>query len=368
MNSFQFEPDVEIRCRDFAVGCIGAGFIMADVHLAAYADAGFKVAAIASRTPQKARDTAERWKIPTVHDTPEQLISDTSVDVIDIAYPPHLQPDLIRQAVRQPHIKAILAQKPITTSYAEALEIVRLCESEGKLLSVNQNMRYDQSMRVLKQILDRDLLGEPVFAEIDMHAIPHWQPFLDDYDRLTLLNMSVHHLDVMRFLFGEVAEIYTATRPDPHRAGYKHVDGICVSSLRFESGVSGVCVDDIFASPVSESFESDLHIGWRVEGTRGVAKGSIGWPDYPEGSPSTLSFASEATDGKWERPEWSTMWFPDAFKGVMEQLQYALHSGEPPALSGADNLKTMALIEAAYRSIAEKRAVSPQEIVEETAG
>ena len=36
-------------------------------------------------------------------------------------------------------------------------------------------MRYDQSMRVLKQILDRGDLGELVFATIDMHAIPHWQ-------------------------------------------------------------------------------------------------------------------------------------------------------------------------------------------------
>ena len=44
-------------------------------------------------------------------------------------------------------------------------------------------------------------LGDIVYAQIDMHAIPHWQTFLADYDRLTLANMSVHHLDVLRFLF-----------------------------------------------------------------------------------------------------------------------------------------------------------------------
>ena len=48
----------------------------------------------------------------------------------------------------------------------------------GKILSVNQNMRYDQSMRVLKQILDRGALGEPSSPTIDMRAIPHWQGFL----------------------------------------------------------------------------------------------------------------------------------------------------------------------------------------------
>ncbi len=91
--------------------------------------------------------------------------------------------------------------------------------------------------------------------------------------------MSVHHLDVMRFLFGEVAEIFTATRPDPHREGLKHRDGICVSVLQHEAGTTAVCLDDVYASPVDDQFDKDLYIGWRVEGTHGVAKGDIGWPE-----------------------------------------------------------------------------------------
>ncbi len=59
-----FAPDPEIRCRDHRIGAIGAGFIMADVHLAAYREAGFPVVAIASRSPDKARAVAERWDIP----------------------------------------------------------------------------------------------------------------------------------------------------------------------------------------------------------------------------------------------------------------------------------------------------------------
>ena len=45
----------------------------------------------------------------------------------------------------------------------------------------------------------------------------------------------------------------------------------------------------------------------------------------------------------------------------MEQLQYALDRNEAPALTGADNVKTMALIEAGYRSIAENRPVALSE-------
>jgi len=42
---------------------------------------------------------------------------------------------------------------------------------------------------------------------------------------------------------------------------------------------------------------------------------------------------------------------------VMEQLQYALKTGSAPMLSAADNLRTMALVEAAYRSVQERRVV-----------
>ena len=55
----------------YTIGCIGAGMIMAEVHLAAYKEAGFTVVAIASRTPANAKKVAERYGIPTVHATPE---------------------------------------------------------------------------------------------------------------------------------------------------------------------------------------------------------------------------------------------------------------------------------------------------------
>ena len=155
-----FEPDPQIRCRDYAIGCIGAGMIMAECHLAAYAEAGFKVTAIASRTKANARKVADRWKIRTVHDTPEDLIADPSVEIVDIAYPPDLQPDLIRKALAAPNVKAILAQKPLALSLEEAKKLRDEAAAAGKILSVNQNMRYDQSMRVLKQIIDGGELGD----------------------------------------------------------------------------------------------------------------------------------------------------------------------------------------------------------------
>ncbi len=356
----QFEPDPVIRCRDYRIGAIGAGFIMADIHLASYQEAGFPVVAIASRTQAHAEEVARRWGIPKTHCSPQALIEDRQVEILDIAFPPDQQTALIRHALRQKHIRAILAQKPLAMDLETAKAIVAEAKAAGKTLSVNQNMRFDQSMRVLKQILDRGDLGAPVIATIEMRAIPHWQPFLEAYDRLTLLNMSVHHLDVLRLLLGDPVEIFTAARPDP-RTRFAHRDGVCVSTLRFPSGAIAVSLEDVWSGPHEEGFESDIYIKWRMEGTDGLADGRIGWPDYPKGSPSTLRYSCRATNGKWVQPSWTTCWFPQAFKGVMEQLQYAVRTGSEPELSASDNLKTMALVEAAYRSLDEKRSVKLSE-------
>jgi predicted dehydrogenase len=353
-----WQPDPGIRARTHAIGVIGAGMIVADVELEAYRRAGFPVVAIASRNKSHAADVAAQYGIPWVHETPQELIADPRVEIVDIAFPPDQQPDLVRFALRQPHVRAILAQKPLCLSLDEAVLLRDEATAAGVLLSVNQNMRYDQSIRVAKGLIERGALGEPIFASIDMRAVPHWQSFLADMDRLTIANMSVHHLDALRFLFGEALEVTTVVRQDPGTA-FAHDDGIVVSTIRFESGLLASSIEDVWGGPHESEFPESDYIRWRVEGTEGVAEGTLGWAS---GSPSTVRYASGETAGQWVSPTWHTRWFPDAFIGVMEQLQWALDSGTEPELTAADNVETLRLVEAAYRSAAERRTVRISEI------
>jgi predicted dehydrogenase len=355
-------PDLDYRPHlppktDYRIGCIGAGFIMRDVHLEAYARAGFRVAAIASRTPEHAREVAAVRGIPRVYATYQELLADRSVEIVDIAFPPDRQLEVIREAVRHAdHIRGILAQKPLALGSAEAREIVGLCARAGVTLAVNQNMRYDQSMRALKDLLVRGVLGQPAIATIEMRAHPHWQQFLEAYDRLTILNMSIHHLDVFRFLFGEPERVLASARSAPG-VSFPHADGIVLYVLEYADGLRAAAWDDTFA------WSDDYGIRWRVEGTEGVAKGTIGWPDYPKGSPSTLDYTLRSEPGYWHRPRWDDRWFPDAFVGTMGQLMRAIQEGTEPEISGRDNLGTMALVDACYRSVAEHRAVALQEVL-----
>ncbi len=351
--------------KDWRIGAIGAGFIMRDIHLVAYGDAGYNVAAIASAEPEQTRDTAKLRGVEKTYDTYQELLADESVEVLDIAVPPHAQLEIIREAVKHTgHIKGILAQKPLAVNYADARQIVRLCEEAGIPLAVNQNMRYDQSIRACKTVIDRGYLGEPTLGTIDMRAIPHWMPWCELYGRLTLLIMSIHHLDAFRYLFGDPESVYVSARSDP-RTQFEHRDGIVLYILEYANGLRAAAWDDVWAGPAREGGASDISIEWRVEGAEGMAKGTIGWPSYPARTPSTIQFTTAKQPGVWFKPEWGEVWFPDAFRGTMGMLLDALNTGEEPAVSGHDNLKTMALVEACYRSLDEHRPVRITEIIEE---
>src|SRR4051794_23023783 len=155
---------------DYGIGAIGAGFIMRDIQLPSYRAAGMNVVGIASRMKANADLAAEQNGIPKVFDSWEQLLTDSTIDIVDIAYPPDQQLEIVREIVKHAdHVKGVLAQKPLAVNLAEAAEIVKLCEDAGIVLAVNQNMRYDQSMRALKTLLDRGTLGTPIVAQLTMH-------------------------------------------------------------------------------------------------------------------------------------------------------------------------------------------------------
>lgn len=358
--NLNIEPEMPKR-KDYRIGCIGSGFIMKDCHLVSYQDAGFNPYAISSRTYENAKAAAALRNIPNVYETWEELIQDTNIEILDIAIPPDRQLEVVRQAVKHKHIKGILCQKPMAMNRKEAQEMVELCEAAGIKLGVNSNMRYDQSIRALKTILERGYLGKTVLATIEMRAIPHWQDFLHKYEHLEILNMGIHHIDTFRYLFGDPEKVTAVTRTDP-RTKFKHLDGISQYTFQYRDELMATSLDDVWAWP-GEGAEQDIYIKWRVEGIDGMAQGTIGWPKYPERTPSTLEFTTKQDPNQWHRPKWDQVWFPDAFKGTMAQLLRAVETDSEPEIGGRDNLKTMAAVDACYQSIAEGRTVSFKEVV-----
>lgn len=349
------------RSLEIGIGVVGAGFIVRDCHLVAYRDAGFRVVGLTSRTRAVADEVAALRGVPRVHETLEAMLDDPAVEVVDIAVPPRAQPEVVRRVLEHPRrVRGILAQKPLAMSFAEATQLVDDCDRAGVLLQVNQNMRYDHSVRALKGLLERGALGTPVLATIEMRAIPHWMPWARGERSLSTFVMSIHHLDTFRYWLGDPVRVLASARPDP-RTEFAHVDGINLTILEFESGARASAWDDVWSGPVREGAGDATAIRWRVEGTKGLAVGTIGWPGWPAHVPSTLDYSTVDDAGTWHRPRWSEAWFPDAFAGTMSGLLRALGDGAELDIPGRDNLKTIALCEAVLAGAREHRVATLDE-------
>ena len=189
-------------------------------------------------------------------------------------------------------MRGILAQKPLAMSYAEAAALVEACERAGVLLQVNQNMRYDHSVRALKTLLDAGRLGEPVLATIEMRAIPHWMPWARGGRSLSTFVMSIHHLDTFRYWLGDPVRVLASTRPDP-RTTFPHADGINLYILEYDSGAR--------ASRLGRRLGRAGARGGRrrtspsAGGSRGPRAwrwATIGWPGWPARVPSTIDYST----------------------------------------------------------------------------
>lgn len=343
--------------KDLKIGCVGSGFIMRDCQIPAYKSAGFNVACISSRSVEKAREVGAAHDIPVVFNSIDEMLDKGDFEILDIAVPPEVQPEIIFKALATcKKLKGILAQKPLAMDLATAKKIVDACHKSSIILAVNQNMRFDQSIRVAKSLLNSGKLGDIVLATIEMRAIPHWMPWAQRLNSLSTFIMSIHHLDTFRYWLGNPDRVFASTTKDP-RTKFSHVDGVNLYILEYESGMRASSWDDVWAGPAKEGSGDDIYIRWRIEGTKGLAKGTIGWPKYPEKVPSTFAFTTISDNGSWHFPSWNEVWFPDAFVGTMAQLLCAVEQGTEPEISGKDNLHTIALCEAVMKSVLTRQSI-----------
>ena len=365
LDPFRERPEIaqpiSTAAKAIGIGVVGAGFIVRDCHLPAYADAGLNVVGITSRTLETAESVARLRNIAVVEPTIEALLKHPEISDVDIAVPPAEQPGVIRRILDHParRVRGILAQKPLAMTVAEAREIVDACEHAGILLQVHQNMRHDHSIRMLKHLINANTFGDPVLATIEMRAIPHWMPWAEGGRSLSTFIMSIHHLDTFRYLLGDPERVLASTRPDPRTSRkFEHSDGINLYILEYANGARASAWDDVWAGPAREGAADDIGIRWRFEGTEGLAVGTIGWPGWPARVPSTLRFSTIPDQGEWHTPSWPEAWFPDAFAGPMIGLLGAIKDGRPLDISGRDNLRTLELCEAVFTSAREHRVIT----------
>ncbi len=213
---------------DLRVGVLGAGYF-AQFHLDAWArlgSEGVKLCALCDRDPAAAARSAERYAIPAVCGSLEEMLEGESLDLLDIATPPPSHLAAIRAAAAR-GLPAI-CQKPFCASLAEAEEAVALAEAAGSLLAVHENFRFQPWHRECRRLLAAGALGEVYQATFRLRpgdgrgpeAYLDRQPYFQQMPRFLVHETAIHFIDVFRALLGEPDAVYARlARLNPAIAG-----------------------------------------------------------------------------------------------------------------------------------------------------
>lgn len=325
------------------IAVVGAGSIVDVAHLPAYAAAGLEVRGIFDLDVAKAAAVAGRHGVPRVYASLEELLAD-DVAVVDIAVAPTAQPGVALQALEAG--KHVLCQKPLALELADAEAVVRRAEERGLVVTVNQQMRYEEGIAAARAMVWQGWIGEPVSMSITVDIVTDFSgwPWLYDSPRLDLWYHSIHYHDSVRSILGEPEQVYCAAGRTPGQgpAGETRT----ISTLSFPGGRQAT----VFVN--HENRGGDTVATLRIDGSEGAIRGTIGLlHDYPHGRPDTLDVSSRTvpTDG-WLAYPVTSRWLPDAVAGPMRALLTEVATGAEAPSSARDNLGTLRLIHALYRS------------------
>jgi predicted dehydrogenase len=349
--------------RSMGIAIVGAGEIVASCHLPAYRLAGFRVVGIYDIDRGKALTLSTLYDIPKVYNSLSELLQDDSVRIVDVAVPAKHQLPVVKQAAAAG--KHVLCQKPLSEEYGDAVLIADLCEEAGIRAAVNQQMRWSPGIRASKSFIDRGWLGIPTQAMIQVNVKTDWEnwPWITQIPRLEIMYHSIHYLDSIRFLYGTPEYIYADGARYPGQASQGETRTLIHMKLPGEA--RGLIHDNHnnWADP------EDWYATFRFEGTEGIIKGTNGaLYNYPHGREDTISYCTRLQDSRWFSPKLEGRWFPHAFMGTMGELMRAIEENREPENSVRDNLLTMQMVFASYRSMEENRPVYLEEIHTERKG
>ncbi len=334
------------------VAVVGAGQIVEFAHLPAYRALGIPVAGVWARDAARAAALAAQAPGARAYASLDELLADSRVRIVDVAVTAAAQPEIALRALRAG--KHLLCQKPFATSLEPAREIVAEAAARGLRVAVNQNMRWEPTIEQVKARIEDGRLGRPVAAFVEVNVPGGWPPpehWLAREPRMLGLYEAVHTLDAARFLFGEPARVTARAIADPRQqvAG----DSWVAAWLEWDDGPF-MTFSERWANAAG-----DVVATVRVEGTRGAVRGRMGnFDDYPNPVPHVVE-AIDYADGRWQVVEAERSWIPEGFRGPVAELIHAIEEGREPSVSGADNLRTLALVEAVYRSSETLRTVAP---------
>jgi predicted dehydrogenase len=324
---------------------IGAGGIIRDAHMPAYAKAGLTVTGVTDVDAARAKALAADYGLPNLYPDIGTAVADQgTAAVYDIAVPPNALTDIL------PHLPdgaAVLMQKPMGADQAQARAIRGICREKGLKAAVNFQLRFSPMMRAVQDTVQRGLLGDLLEIEVHLNIFTPWTlfPFLIPMSRVEIAVHSIHYLDAIRAVAGNPQGVFARSLHDPRADDFRQTRTSVI--LDYGTKLRGLMSIN-HNHQCGRKFQS----AWfRFEGTKGAMMVKLGvCYDYPNGEADELWFCRNG--GEWEQIPLTGSWFIEAFMGPMRNVQ-RFDAGEDDHLhSGVeDGYQTMALVEACFRAM-----------------
>jgi len=184
---------------------IGTG-VMGSFHVRAISEMeGVELAAISDVQEETVKKLAEKYHIKHYYKDHKQMLESEKLDGVIIAVPPlfhkRVAVDCINQGVH------VLVEKPISHNLEEAQEMIELAKEKGVIMTVGHIERFNPVITTIKKFIEEGLIGKVYL--INTTRVGPFPKRLYGMQEGVLIDLSVHDVDIINYLAGEIKQVYS---------------------------------------------------------------------------------------------------------------------------------------------------------------
>lgn len=327
----------ELPNRPLGWGLIGASHIAREHMTAAInSQPQSHVAAVYSTSMERGRAFADELAIPNAYDALDDLLEDPAVDCVYISTTNDRHFDEVQQAALAG--KHVLCEKPFALTLQQALEMVAACNRASVVLGANQQLRASPLLLKMRDLIANNAVGTPLAARV-FHAIylperlQTWRLNRPEAGGGVILDLTVHDVDVLRFLLDEEVDEVTAIALNQGMASGSLEDA-AMGTMRFRSGLLAQ-FHDAFTIRYAGT-------GLEIHGSEGslIARDVMG---HEGGGSVELHNASGSETLQMPPPE-------NLYERTIMLFNDAVRNGSEPAARAEDGVRSLAVALAARES------------------
>lgn len=230
----------------------------------------------------------------------------------------------------------VIGEKPLASSMTEARKMVRASEETGMLYMVSQSRRWDNPHEGIRQTIAGGEIGEITTVNCDFFLGAHFGGFRDEMPSPLILDMSIHHFDLMRYLTGADPIAVYAMEFNPKGSWYK---GDVSASCIFE--MSDGIVFTYRGSWCSEGCHTSWQGNWRFMGDRGTVLYEGDQKPHGQVVVNDEGFSRQFRDAQIVDADRVSL---NGMHGALKEMLEFLRTGARPQTECHDNIKSLAMV------------------------